>query len=255
MKLVSEIGHGMHNRKKGVFDPGADPKGTPQEHGDVERIGERLGLEMRSRNHKVRIIEDVPLSQRVALATAFEAKLVVSNHLNAGGGTGVEVLVNKNASKRVKRTAKTICAVVSKELGIKNRGIKYRDDLAALKGAHDDMLIEWYFVDSAADRKAASKNITKAVVAVADVIESEYGTAGHLKYPGYVIKKGAKGAYVLWIKRQLKKLGYEGFDVLSPNFGQGTYDAVQQCRMDHFKGRPQFGNVGINTWRILAAAK
>lgn len=255
MKLVSEIGHGMHNRKKGAFDPGADPKGAPQEHTDVERIGERLALEMRSRNHKVKVIEDVPLSQRVALATAFEAKLVASNHLNSGGGTGVEVLVNKKASKRLKRTAKAICAVVSKELGIKNRGIKYRDDLAMLKGAHDDMLIEWYFVDSASDRKAASKHITRAIVAVADVIEREYGTAGHLKYPGYVLKMGAKGAYVLWVKRQLKKLGYDGFDVNSPVFGKGTYAAVKRCRLDNFKGRPQTGNVGPNTWVVLQAAK
>jgi len=252
MRIASDIGHGQGNVRKGVFDPGADPKGTPQEHSDVEVIADRFATEFRARGHKVLVIEDVHVSSRAKLAAEFDAKLLVSHHLNAGGGTGVEVLINTGASRRVKKCAKQLSAAIAKALGLKDRGVKYRDNLAVLRGSHDDMLIEWYFVDSAKDRAAAKANYVRAIGAAATVIETHYGTAGNLKYPGYVVKRGMKGAYVLWIKRRLKAHGYKGFNVDNAVYGDGTYDAVKKFRVAKFGGK-QTGNVGPKTWLKLAA--
>ena len=82
----------------------------------------------------------------------------VSIHFNSGAGdkagngrtTGVEVLLYSNAS-RAYREAEKVCKEVA-VLGFKNRGLKYRPNLAVLKNTKSPaMLIECCFVDDKDD--------------------------------------------------------------------------------------------------------
>ena len=98
------------------------------------------------------------LKKIVAKCNVHIVDLDVSIHFNSGAGdkagngrtTGVEVLLYSNAS-RVYREAEKVCKEVA-VLGFKNRGLKYRPNLAVLKNTKSPaMLIECCFVDDKDD--------------------------------------------------------------------------------------------------------
>lgn len=93
--------------------------------------------------------ESQNLQRIVAKCNAHSVDLDISLHLNAGGGTGVEVWIY---SDKVKAQAEKICAEVSKALGIANRGVKYSQSLYVLKHtASPAVLVECCFVDNQTD--------------------------------------------------------------------------------------------------------
>lgn len=88
----------------------------------------------------------------------------ISIHLNAGGGTGVEVWVTGN-HQSMTDMADRICRQISGALGIKNRGVKRTSNLYILN--HTDspaLLIECCFVDSQTD--ASHWNAVKCAGAI-----------------------------------------------------------------------------------------
>lgn len=98
------------------------------------------------------------LKKIVASCNAHKVDLDVSIHFNSGAKdksgngktTGVEVLVY-SASSKANPFAEKVCKAVS-SLGFKNRGIKYRSDLAVLKNTKaPSMLVECCFVDDKDD--------------------------------------------------------------------------------------------------------
>lgn len=117
----------------------------------------------------------------------------VSIHLNAGrndkkgdGSTGgVEVLVYSKDSKAYDEAVR-IAEKISKELGIRNRGVKVRTDLAVLKKTNSPaLLIECCFVDDMDDFKKwnvdkCAKAIVEGLQNKAIKVESKY----YKKYTG-----------------------------------------------------------------------
>lgn len=91
------------------------------------------------------------LQRIVAKCNAHSVNLDVSIHLNAGGGTGVEVWCYDEKTAKI---AAAICANVSAALGIKNRGVKYSQKLYVLrKTKNPALLVECSFVDNKTDYK------------------------------------------------------------------------------------------------------
>lgn len=91
------------------------------------------------------------LQRIVAKCNAHSVNLDVSIHLNAGGGTGVEVWCYDEKTAKI---AAAICANVSAALGIKNRGVKYSRKLYVLRKTKSPaLLIECSFVDNKTDYK------------------------------------------------------------------------------------------------------
>ncbi len=89
------------------------------------------------------------LQRIVAKCNAHSVEKDVSIHLNAGGGTGVEVWIVNPA---MESAAAKICAEVAASLGIKNRGVKYSNNLYVLNHTKAPaLLIECCFVDSQTD--------------------------------------------------------------------------------------------------------
>ena len=99
----------------------------------------------------------------VSKCNAHSVTLDVSIHLNAGGGTGVEV---ENYDSRTKAISDRICSNISSALGIRNRGTKYMPQLYVLANTKSlALLVECCFVDNATDYNAWNADkCAKAIV-------------------------------------------------------------------------------------------
>lgn len=95
--------------------------------------------------------QNANLQNIVAKCNNHAVTLDISIHLNAGGGTGVEVY---NYDERTKSVSDKICYNISKTLGISNRGTKYSKSLYVLNNTKSlAILIECCFVDSKTDKE------------------------------------------------------------------------------------------------------
>ena len=159
--------HGGHNR----IVPGA--KGLLDETTEDRKVTARVISALRAAGHTVYDCTDDSgrtqgqnLANIVAKCNAHPVDLNISNHLNAGGGTGVEVWCYNEKTKDI---ADAICANVSAALGIPNRGVKYSKNLYVLrKTAGSAILVECCFVDNQND--ASHWNADKCGDAIASAI-------------------------------------------------------------------------------------
>ena len=159
--------HGGHN----FIVPGA--KGLLDETTEDRKVTARVISALRAAGHTVYDCTDDSgrtqgqnLANIVAKCNAHPVDLNISNHLNAGGGTGVEVWCYNEKTKDI---AAAICANVSATLGIPNRGVKYSKNLYVLrKTAGSAILVECCFVDSQND--ANHWNADKCGDAIASAI-------------------------------------------------------------------------------------
>ena len=159
--------HGGHN----FIVPGA--KGLLDETTEDRKVTARVISALRAAGHTVYDCTDDSgrtqgqnLANIVAKCNAHPVDLNISNHLNAGGGTGVEVWCYNEKTKDI---AVAICASVSSALGIPNRGVKYSKNLYVLrKTAGSAILVECCFVDNQND--ASHWNADKCGDAIASAI-------------------------------------------------------------------------------------
>lgn len=159
--------HGGHN----FIVPGA--KGFLDETTEDRKVTARVISALRNAGHTVYDCTDDSgrtqgqnLANIVAKCNAHPVDLNISNHLNAGGGTGVEVWCYNEKTKDI---AAAICASVSTALGIQNRGVKYSKNLYVLrKTAGSAILVECCFVDNQND--ASHWNADKCGDAIASAI-------------------------------------------------------------------------------------
>ncbi|WP_373112518.1 N-acetylmuramoyl-L-alanine amidase [Dorea formicigenerans] len=142
--------HGGHN----FIVPGA--KGLLDETTEDRKVTARVITALRSAGHTVYDCTDDSgrtqgrnLANIVAKCNAHPVDLNISHHLNAGGGTGVEVWCYDEKTKDI---AAAICQNVSAALGIPNRGVKYSKSLYVLrKTSGRAILVECCFVDNQND--------------------------------------------------------------------------------------------------------
>ena len=159
--------HGGHN----FIVPGA--KWLLDETTEDRKVTARVISALRNAGHTVYDCTDDSgrtqgqnLANIVAKCNAHPVDLNISNHLNAGGGTGVEVWCYNEKTKDI---AASICASVSSALGIPNRGVKYSKNLYVLrKTAGSAILVECCFVDNQND--ASHWNADKCGDAIASAI-------------------------------------------------------------------------------------
>lgn len=157
--IVNDIGHGLNNTRRGVYDPGATAGGK-QEHVLAEAFVALLTTRERAEGASVTVTHDLPLTARTA-ASAADA---TSWHLNAGGGHGVEVWIPLLASPASKAKSDRIGRAVAAALGLPYRTTSRRGFAVLNRGF--DRLVELGFIDSTADRLALSENMPAAVEAV-----------------------------------------------------------------------------------------
>ena len=178
--VILDPGHGMSNRKRGQYDPGAVSNEATEAGIVMEWVNELRSILVGRKYKVVRTRVDAkdpcPVSRRDDIAVSYGGKLMLSLHCNSGGGkpSGTEVFYRGSDDKPM---ALKLSEVVSRVLGTKNRGAKTEEQsqhtsLAVLE-FDKCWLLEIGFIDNAEDRaKMLNPEIRKAAcIAIADVIE------------------------------------------------------------------------------------
>jgi N-acetylmuramoyl-L-alanine amidase len=142
MKICVDAGHGMGNRKSGLFDPGATAKQGNETFAEADivlRYAHTLRKLLEANGTTVFMTrtssaDPAPAGARAGRAEAANCDLFVSLHLNSSDSAqsnGVEVLF-RNAAKD-KPLADKLQKALVQVTGFKDRGTVQRDNLAVLK--------------------------------------------------------------------------------------------------------------------------
>lgn len=159
--IILDPGHGMSNRRKGVYDSGAVAGGVTEAAIALDWANE-LRTILRAQKHnvirtRVDAQDPAPVSRRDDIATSYGGDIMLSIHCNSGGGkpSGSEVFYRGEDDRAL---ALKLSAAVSAALGIKNRGAKTEAESqhASLAVMEFDKcwLLELGFIDNAGDRAA-----------------------------------------------------------------------------------------------------
>lgn len=140
----------------------------------TREISQLVGKELKDRGHGVTLLridkgnsykyEDCYVRAEKANKLAENSKidLYVEIHINAGRGTGSEVLVTGHSASANQYAAK-ICSSLSGVLEIANRGVKTQNLIVLNKTSMPAILIECLFADSSDSSKYSAEVIAKAV--------------------------------------------------------------------------------------------
>jgi N-acetylmuramoyl-L-alanine amidase len=177
--VIVDPGHGMGNRERGVYDPGACAGGAQEASIAMDWANELRSILMAKSFKVIRTRRDAadpaPVSRRDDIATSYGGDIMISLHCNSGGGkaSGAEVFYRGADDKEM---AAKLSAAVARVLGIPDRGPKLEKDsqhksLAVLE-FDKCWLLEIGFIDHAGDRaKMLDPAIRKrACEAIASVI-------------------------------------------------------------------------------------
>lgn len=159
MDIIIDPGHGMSNRKAGVYDPGACAGGA-EEAAVVMLWANELRALLLKRGHRVirtRVdaTDPAPVSRRAQIAKEFGGNVMLSLHCNAANGraSGAECLY-RGAERKAKAAA--LSKACAEALGIKDRGPKVEADSQhgrlAVMAFQPCFLLELGFIDNANDR-------------------------------------------------------------------------------------------------------
>lgn len=165
MRIVVNAGH----TKTGV---GTGANGYLNESKETRKVAYELMKLLSDSNHIViPAVYDASsnnLKEAVAAANNNNADLIVSIHLNAGGGTGCEAFTWKG--EKVAQAVK-VCNNIA-ALGFKNRGVKDGSKLYVIKNTRcKAILIELCFVDNKSDYELYKKlGYTKIAQAIYNAI-------------------------------------------------------------------------------------
>lgn len=158
-KLAIDPGHGMDSRKPGVYDTGA-VSGSFVEASIALVWGVELAKACTDRGLSVWLTRDAradvaPLLTRVARAEQAGCTHLLSLHVNDAddmSANGVETLYRRNESLGF---AKLVQEVAQPILGLRDRGVKLRPNLAVLRSVvMRSALLEVGFIGNACDRRA-----------------------------------------------------------------------------------------------------
>src|SRR5215831_19691528 len=256
-------GHGKY--VKGAVPPYMD------EVTEARRVVAQLATELKAVGATVRgpFNDDVSKTQQenlnriVTWHNSQNRELDVSVHFNCNAQTSSPM-----GTECLYKTQDDLAADVSKAVSdaskLKNRGAKYRGDLAFLNGtAKPAILIEVCFVDSSADRDLYNTNFNAVCRSIAESITGRTATAPQppetetppteppIQPPTQppeaarpTIKKGSTGPYVVSCQETLGL-------VADGDFGAITDAGVKNFQKAWAVPGGADGIVGENTWKAL----
>jgi N-acetylmuramoyl-L-alanine amidase len=173
--LCVDAGHGQSNARPGVFDPGA-VAGQQTEAEIVFAYAQALVAELGRRGLAVvqtrpLVGSPAPVGQRSAAAQRAGATAMLSLHMNAAASSlakGTETLYSNSQAFASAMQRATLTS-----MGLRDRGVKQRTDLAVLRFPGPAALIELGFISNALDLGAVLDPLRRQawVQAVADAWE------------------------------------------------------------------------------------
>lgn len=168
MKIAIDAGHGLGNRSPGVFDPGAVYAGV-READLALAYAQALERELTVRGASCWMTRPDEHAHAALTWRAMASRTVGCTHL-------VSIHCNAAASESARGTetcyriphgpfAQRLQSAVVSALGLRDRGIVARDELAVLKGGLPAALIELGFLSNPADRRRLLDPNAPALVA------------------------------------------------------------------------------------------
>ncbi len=159
MTIILDPGHGMGNRRAGIFDPGAIA-GTAREADIALAWANEIRGELMKRGNKVirtRVDNNdpAPVGARANIANQYGGDIMLSIHCNAATGkaNGTETFYRGEANKVM---ASRINAAVVAALGTRDRGVKIESasqhGRLAVMAFQPCFLLEIGFIDHIGDR-------------------------------------------------------------------------------------------------------
>lgn len=161
MTIILDPGHGMSNRRPGVFDPGAVSDGFRECDIALAWANELRDI-LKAAGHKVvrtRVnhSDEAPVGKRAEIARKFGGNIMLSIHCNSTpGATGTETVYRGEANKTI---ASRINQCVVDALGTVNRGAKTESELGrgnkfklSVMDFQPCFLLEIGFIDNPFDR-------------------------------------------------------------------------------------------------------
>jgi len=176
--IIIDPGHGLSNRRAGVYDPGACA-GEVTEAGIVMDWANELRKQLMAAGKKVvrtrtNKADPAPVGDRAAIARHYAGEIMISLHCNAatGSASGTETFYRGEANKPL---AARLNAAVVNALATRDRGVKTESESQhsrlAIMSFQPCFLIELGFIDNAADQAkmldpALRQKACAAIVAV-----------------------------------------------------------------------------------------
>lgn len=184
MKVCIDPGHGMSNRTRNVFDPGAVHLEGQFLHKEADialKYGLTLKDVLRARQVEIFMSRDdhedhAPVGIRAKNAKIAGCTVLVSLHLNDfddDRANGLEVLFRDADDKLLAQKMQTALLKVTK---LKDRKIKERRELAVLSFQGTAVLIELGFIANDKDRETLLNPMIReqVCVAIADVLQAHF---------------------------------------------------------------------------------
>ena len=159
MTVILDPGHGMGNRRSGVFDPGACASGFRESDIALAWANELRAILLAAGHRVVRTRIDhtdpAPVGKRAGIAREYGGEIMLSLHCNAANGSasGTETFYRGEGNRD---QAESINKAIIAALGTSNRGIKLESDsqhaTLAVMSFQPCFLIEFGFIDHPGDR-------------------------------------------------------------------------------------------------------
>lgn len=146
---------------------------------------------------------------RVNIAEKYQADLFVAIHVNAGGGTGEEVLVT-SLGGRAETAAKKILPYLVQVGGWANRGVKTQNVLVLKETSMPAILTENGFIDNATDAAKLKDSNLRQALAVAHA-------KGICDFFGVQYKEGENNVLEVAVLLFTKEDYWAGTDVATKN--------------------------------------
>lgn len=158
--IILDPGHGMGNRRRNHYDPGACAGGATESAIVMDWANELRSI-LRSR--KVAVVrtrvdahDSAPVGQRASIARRYKGDIMVSFHCNAANSSasGTETFYRGDENRPL---ASRLNLAVANTLRTRNRGAKTEDQTQhgrlAIMAFQPCFLIELGFIDHRGDRK------------------------------------------------------------------------------------------------------
>ncbi|MFY8215589.1 MAG: N-acetylmuramoyl-L-alanine amidase [Chthoniobacterales bacterium] len=159
MTVIIDPGHGMGNRRSGVFDPGACSGGFRESDIAMDWANELRAILLAAGHRVVRTridhVDPAPVGKRAGIARHFGGEIMLSIHCNAANesASGTETFYRGEGNRD---QAEAINKAVVNALGTRNRGTKLESDsqhaTLAVMAFQPCFLIELGFIDHPGDR-------------------------------------------------------------------------------------------------------
>lgn len=215
MKIAISAGHNIY--VGGIFDPGA----TRNPYIEAEITKETVSIlipMLRAQGHEV--MDVTPYNERFASSKAhhelrcsrvdtFKADIFLDIHINAGGGTGVEVWVYSKKSKAYPYAEK-VADNISKDMNLSNRGVREKPSYWSVSLCKAPaMIIEGAFIDNKSDmEKLTPEKYARAIARAFGEVKEEKTIDRLYRVQVGAYSKKENAEYML---KELEKAGFNGF--------------------------------------------